>query len=232
MMFMRVKQLRRGLTFVELVIGMAITAMVAVAVSAVMTSTSRGWEHSREIEQQTSQTSMTMVRINKVLRNAKQIGAVRVGGISGGVGQPATVLFWKADLNRDGKIQFSELAMLEHDPDGDAGEQIPAKSVVYWEVKYPAAWTTAQKQANDFEISQDTLRSDSEISPFRTGFPTLVRPSVLATGVAAVELHRIDSPTTLRPALEYMLKFDNGGEVTKYGRTTLRAPAIPPTQPG
>src|SRR5687768_10765159 len=111
---------RAGLTFVELVIGMMVTALVAAAVAAVLTAVSQGWQNSREIETQTSMSSQGMTRLNRTLRNVRQIGAVRAGAITGSPGQPAAALLWRGDFNEDGDIQFSELALLEHDPNGDA----------------------------------------------------------------------------------------------------------------
>jgi len=46
--------LRAGLTVVELVIGMTITAMVGAAVAAFFTSVSEGWTHNAHVQTQTS----------------------------------------------------------------------------------------------------------------------------------------------------------------------------------
>ena len=218
----------RGLTVIELVIGMTITTMVAGAVAAVLTSVSQGWTHSQDIQTQTSLTTQSLMRVNRVVRDCKQIGATRAGGISGTVTTPAAALIWRADLNSDEQIQFSELALLEHDPDGDSPNDIPLHAIVWWTVQFPAGWTSAQKAAADSIISDASLYSDAEITAFRNNFSALVKPSVLATDVHKMKLLRIDSSSTVRPALEYVLKFlddASGDESTKYGRTTLRAPA-------
>ena len=219
---------RSGLTFAELVIGMMVTALVAAAVAAVLTSVSQGWQNSREIETQTSLSSQGMSRINKTIRTVRQIGAIRAGGINSSPGQPAAALVWRGDFNEDGKIQFSELALLEHDPSGDADFEIPSNALVWWQVEYPSNWSDEEKAADDSIVSDASFYNDSEIDAFRTNFTTLIQPTVMALEVSAVQLARVDSQSTLRPALEYVLKFQDSQDSNitqiKYGRTTLRGP--------
>ena len=218
---------RKGLTFVELVIGMTITALIAAAVATFLVSVSRGWAYSSAVQTQSTVSSQVMLRLNKLVKDAKQIGAFRAGGISGTVTTPAAVLFWRGDLNGDDKIQFSELAVIQHDPDGDAGNEIPTDAIVYWSVQYPSAWSSAQKASNDFDISDASFYNDGEITQFITNFPDVVKPSLIARDITRLQLNRIDSSSTVRPALEYALKLTDadGVETTKYSRTTLRAPA-------
>jgi len=216
------------MTLVELMIGMMITALVAAAVAAMLLSVSRGWANSQDIDTQTAITSQGMMRIHKIMRDSRQIGAFRAGGLTGTPAHPAAVLIWRGDLNGDDKIQFSELGLIEHEPSGDAANQIPANALVYWTVKFPSTMTDLEKATNDSVIAEASLYSDAEIDLFRTGFVLFVKPSVVALNAPAVQINRVDSQTTVRPALEYAVKFqeaDSSGTTVKYGRTTLRAPA-------
>ena len=214
---------RRGLTFVELVIGLAITAMVAGAVSAVMTAVSRGWQQGREADTGTSRSTVSVLRIQKILRSAKQIGACRVGALNGTPSQAAAVMIWKGDLNGDGKVQLSETALLEHQPNSDPD----SAQIVYWEVNYPTSWNTAQKQAADSTLADDAIYDGTQIDTFKT--LSTVHSTAQATRVTAAEFHRIDSATAVRAGLEFALKFDQDGQATvKYGRTTSRTAATLP----
>jgi hypothetical protein len=213
---------RRGLTFVELVIAMTITAMVAGGVAGILTAVSAGWQQGRQVEMGASVTSRTMLRIQKIIRTAKQIGACREGGGT----SAADVLLWKGDLNGDGKVQFSELAMLEFQPNDD-----PTQSqLVYWQVSYPSSWTSDQKQAADATLEDDAIYSDGAINLFKQLANVVATPEV--TGLTSVQFHRIDSASTVRPALEYILTFDeDGASIIKYGRTTCRGAAeLPASQ--
>ncbi len=214
---------KRGLTLVELVIGLVVLSMVAGATSALMTAVGIGWTHGNQIEVGTSLSTQAMVRIQKILRAAKQIGACRMGAISGSPSQAAAVLVWKGDLNRDGKVQASELALIEHQSNADPD----IAQLVCWEISYPTTWTSAQKQTADVTMVDDAIYADSEITSFKA--MANVRAAGIVTCVTAAEFHRIDSSSTVRPALEYALKFNKDGmEIVKYGRSTSRTPATLP----
>jgi prepilin-type N-terminal cleavage/methylation domain-containing protein len=214
---------KRGLTLVELVLGLVVVSMVAGATGAMMTAVGAGWAHGNQVEVSTSVSTQAMVRIQKILRAAKQIGVCRTGGISGSPSQSAAVLIWKGDINGDGHIQVSELALIEHQSSAN-----PASAqLVCWELVFPSTWTTAQKQAQDLTLADDAIYSDAEIDSFKA--TTNVRAAGIVTCVTAAEFHRIDSSGTVRPALEYALKFNKDGVViVKYGRTTSRTPAALP----
>src|SRR5207248_724374 len=92
------------------------------------------------------------------VKSAKQLGVCRVGGLTGTPTQSAAILMWRADLNGDGAIQFSELALLE----------LSGTDLVYWEISYPSSWTTAQKQANDATLADSSLYTDSEIDAIKS----------------------------------------------------------------
>jgi Tfp pilus assembly protein PilW len=216
------------MTLVELVIGMLITALVAAAVAAMLMAVSRGWANSQDIDTQSTITSQAMLRINKIMRDSRQIGAFRAGGLTGSPAHPAAVLIWRSDLNGDNKIQFSELGLIEHEPNGDALNHIPANAIVFWSVQFPSTMTDLEKLTNDSVLAEASLYSDSEIDLFRTGFLLFVKPTVLTVNAPAVQINRIDSQATIRPALEYAMRFqepDNSATTVKYGRTTLRAAA-------
>lgn len=213
---------RAGLTLAELLIGLLVTSLVASAVSAVMVSVGAGWRTGESSVSSSASTGQAMARLQRILRTARQIGAVRAGGLTGGT-QDAAVALWKQDANGDGRIQFSELALIEHSLGAD-----PLESVLrMYDVSFPSTMTLAQKQAADATLVDDCIYDANQITTFKS--MTYVRSTVLAGRVMAAQFRRIDGAATVRPRLEYALRFDEGGEsVTKYGTTALRTPATLP----
>jgi Tfp pilus assembly protein PilW len=217
-------RLRAGLTFVELMIGLVITSMVAAAVGAVMVSTGQGWTASQTSQQNSALTSQSILRIQKILRSAKQIGTTRTGSISSNPAQTAAVMLWKGDVNSDGKIQFSELAMIEHHYDSADADNC---TILYWDVSFPSAWTTAAKQAADSTMADNCIYDANVIETFKT--MANVHSTVSATNVINAQFKRIDSSSKVRPLFEYAFKFQRDGVTTiKYGTTTLRTPTTMP----
>jgi len=218
---------RAGLTFVELMIGLVITSMVAAAVGAVMMSVGQGWTASEAVQQNSTLTSQGVLRVQKVLRCAKQIGTTRVGSISSHPTQAAAVMLWKGDVNSDGKIQFSELAMIEHHYDSSNPDNC---TLLYWDVSFPSGWTNAAKQSADSTMADDCIYDANVIETFK-GMSN-VRSTVEATNVVNAQFKKTDSSSKIRPTFEYALKFDRAGVTTvKYGTTSLRTPTtIPASQ--
>src|SRR6185437_13571291 len=105
-----------GFTFVEMVIGMVVMAMVMGVLAAVLMATAQGWKQSGTVQASTSVTALSHLRLQRDLKPVHLIGAVRAGGS----GQNAAAMLWKADANYDWKVQFSELALLEYHPSTDA----------------------------------------------------------------------------------------------------------------
>jgi hypothetical protein len=205
-------------------IGLVITSMVAVAIGAVITSVGQGWLSSEAVQQNGTLTSQGVLRIQKILRSAKQIGTTRVGSINSHPTQAAAVMLWKGDVNGDGKIQFSELAMIEQTYDSsDPGNC----KLIYWDVLFPTSWTSAAKQAADTTMADDCIYDANVIETFKA--MANVRSTTEATNVVNVQFKKIDSSSTLRPVFEYSLKFERNGVTTiKYGSTSLRTPTTMP----
>ncbi|HEX8521793.1 MAG TPA: hypothetical protein VF669_06010 [Tepidisphaeraceae bacterium] len=213
---------RRGFTFGELVLGLAMTSLVAGAVGALMMAVSRGWELGQTTDNTTSLTTQSVQRVTKIIHAARQVGALRTGSITTTPAKPAAMLIWKGDLNSDSKMQLSELGMLEFDS--------ATSQLIYYEVSYPTSWTSAQKQANVMIVSDASFWDDATIDSMKSAaFSTFMRQAGQATHVTAAEFHRIDSSSTVRSGIEFALKFGNSGTTcTKYGTVTSRTPATLP----
>jgi hypothetical protein len=222
----------------ELVIGMMVTALIMAAIGALMTSVARGWDQSIHAQNGANTVFQLHLRMQNLFRTARQLGACQCGSIEGGGGDEAAILFWKGDTNGDGVIQFSEAALLEH----RAGATLADDELVLWQVQYPAGMNQAAIDAAD--QPGDAERDDwiydkngvSAIARFRANPFLCTEPTVIARYVTGCELHTVDSSTTVRPQLEYLVnivKDDGGGTETEYGTVAVRnAAALPLSQRG
>ena len=203
---------------------MAVTVMVVAAAAGVMTAVGRGWQQTESVQLTSSVSTMSALRVQEILRSAKQLGTVHTGSITGYPTQGAAVMMWKGDYNSDGKVQFSELAMLEHQPniDGTKG------TIVYWDVCFPSSWSSSQKSAADSTMADDCMYGTTVIEDFKS--MANVRSTTKASGVAGAVFKKIDSSATVRPQFEYRLKFQrsDGTTTLEYGTVTIRTPATMP----
>ncbi len=220
---------RAGFTFVEMMLGMIVTTLVMAAVAALMGAVGRGWVQSEASQTGSNLTSQLAIRMQRVLRGAKQLGAYRIGSIDGSATE-AAVLIWKADSNYDGKVQLEEIALLTHQISGDPDDP---NTIRYYELVYPSGWTAAQKAvANITLANNDEIYLDSSIEYFRD-LP-IVEYTVLARKVTGAEFRRYDSSTTVRPRVEYqvnLLKSGNTSEL-EYGTVAIRSAAPLPVSQG
>jgi hypothetical protein len=211
-------------TMAEMIMGLAVTALVAAAAAGMISAVGQGWKQTQSVQQTSSITTNSALRIQNIIRLARQLGTCRTGSLNGYPSQGAAVMLWKGDINGDGKTQFSELAMLEHHPDPD-----PSKgTILYWDVAFPSSWNAAQKAAADSIMADNAIYSATVIDDFKT--MANVRSTVKASGVAGAVFRKIDGSTTTRPKLEYQLKLrqSDGTNVTEYGTTAMRPPATLP----
>jgi hypothetical protein len=214
---------RAGFTLMELTLGMLVTGLVMIAVSALLSAVARGWEQSGATQVTSLYRVQTHARIEKYLRGAKQIGAVRSGSVDG-TQAAAGVMLWAGDANLDNKVQFSELGLLAH----EGGVGTSSGYLAYYDVSYPASWTASQKSAADTPaLADDEIYNNSNIDTFRT--LANVRKTVVATNVVGARFTKTDGVDVTRPTLEYALKFQkDGGTDYEYGSVSTRTPTTLP----
>jgi hypothetical protein len=217
---------RSAFTLMELIMGMIITALVMSAVAGLLAAVSQGWEQSGKAQSSSIHRVQAHARIQRILKGVKQLGAVRMGSISGTANPPAGVMIWKSDNNEDGKVQFSELALLVHE--GAPGT--PEGYLSFYDVAYPSSWSQAQCTAADNAppvVSQDDVYKDSSIDTFRT--MTYARKQLVASNVVGVVFTRTDGAQITRPSLDYVLNFNKDNDVhVEYGTTSVRTPSTLP----
>lgn len=207
----------------ELMLGMVVTSLVMVAVGGLTTAVGRGWTQANSSSQASNVLAQSNLRLLKYLKAARQIGTVRTGSLTSTAGNPAAVMLWKGDANRDGLTQFSELAMIEYSPTD--------KTVMLYQVSYPSSWTSAQKTTADTPaMDDDDIYDPAVTDTFKT--MNYVTSTVLLRNVSGCEFHKKDSYGTVRPSFEYLLNVDQGGTThTQYGTVAERVPStLPVTQ--
>jgi prepilin-type N-terminal cleavage/methylation domain-containing protein len=216
---------RSGFTLLELMIGMVITSLVMTAVAAVLSAVGQGWKQNGTVQSTSNGTVQTHLRVQRLIKSAHQLGAYRVGAISGTATLPAAIMMWKSDANHDNKVQFSELALLIHDDPAGGGNG----SVIYYDVLYPTTWTAAQKTAADTPaLADDEIYKDSNIDTFKN--LSNVRATTIAKDVIGVEFRKIDGSSVVRPAFEYLVSLQKNGKTElEYGTVAVRTPTTLPT---
>lgn len=198
---------RSAFTFIELMLGLAITSMVMVALGAVMFAVARGWqgaEMGQSIEMAANQASL---RVERMIQESKLTGVVREGttdtsALARSVTPAAAIMLWKSDRNGDERIQFDEIALIEHNR--------TAGTLDLFEARWPDGWTASQIALANTELSQADL-TDANAPEDIKALLYVARKPILG-GVRGAKFHLID-PAAERssPSLEFTLTLRRGG---------------------
>ena len=124
---------RRGLTLVELVLALSVTAMIAGAIASMMAAVSNGVKTRRDARSIIIRASAAHGRLDAYLSACR---CLLEAGDDG-------VVLWLHDDRESGTIHASEVRWLIHDPDDGAID------VFY--VSFPAEWTDVQRDLADRE---------------------------------------------------------------------------------
>jgi prepilin-type N-terminal cleavage/methylation domain-containing protein len=205
---------RRGLTLIELSIGMLITSMVAGAASAFMLAVSKSWQNGQLSQSAQAINMQAMTALQNELRSAKAIGAYRPGALLGGLSlvSPSSLILWKDDTNGDGQVQFSELEMIEYNP---------SNQTIYKYVPNPPL--LGLDPAVAWNAMTNTL--------VLTTFKLTTNQQIMSRHVDGVHFYLWTAASAAQaPTLEFQLYFkpDADHEQVQYGSASLRAPLTPP----
>lgn len=133
----------RAFTLAELVMAVAIMAVVGLTVATVSMALSDAYAAGDEISQNTQTARSAMARIQKYLNKAKLIVAVGDG----------SVIYWADDRNGDARINISELARIKLDS---------AESILYvHRVVFPPEMDPAVREALDYQVGLDAATDTS-----------------------------------------------------------------------
>lgn len=204
---------RRGFTFVELMIGMVVTAVVLSALSVFTAAVAAHWETTEAGQSAFLSASLSVDRVSRIVRAAKFLDPAAATGSLDNSTPPAACMCWARDANNDGKMQPSELGLFAYDA--------ASASVLWYTVQYPAGWTPARVAVADAPLSPAVLPTPAAFlsNPYAAAVP-------VAHHVVGCQL--IPQPVTgpgQRPGLEVVLQVDTGRSQTLvYSTATLRGP--------
>jgi type II secretory pathway component PulJ len=224
----RPRRRRGAFTLLELMLGMLVTALVMTALAALLGAVSQGWQQSGDAQAQSNVVVQTHVRMQRLLKGVRQIGAYRGGSIDGTAVEQAAALLWTQDANGDYQIQLSEMALLEAEMSGE----VQNCTIKYYTLAYPANWTVEQKNTEDGTAVTDAeLYDAASIDWFRSivqGSP-YGRATVVARNVVGSEFRKTDGTAVTRPTFNYLLNIQRGdAPETEYGSVTVRTPTTLP----
>ena len=206
----------RAFTLVELMLGLLVTALVMGALAALLAAVAQGWQYSEESQHNSSLVAQAHMRLQRVLKSASLVGAVRTGALNNSAAKSAAMMIWKYDANNDWRIQYSELAVLAYHPPGAPENE---ECICYYELNSDATDTTL--------ASNDEIYDDANIDLFMTsGDVSHIR---LARNVAGCTFKKNDTYGRTRPTVEYLFTIRDGDTTqTEYGSAALRTPATMP----
>jgi hypothetical protein len=125
------------MTYPELSIGMAITAVLGLALSTFAVAVSTGWKHSEDEHQVRSASMRSVSQIQDSLSEMLCAVQVKVGDAGG---SSAYFFCWQKDTwggSADRKAQLGEMALIEYEP--------ATKTVWLYQVKDAATMTSAEQ---------------------------------------------------------------------------------------
>lgn len=200
---------RKAFTLIELIIGIAIMTIILAAMAVFSYGVGQGWTQSESAQSVFLAGNLAGHRIERVIRAAKMIDSNAThGSLDDPAAPPAACMFWRNDDNGDGKIQFSEMALLAYDP--------ASQTVLEY---------TAQPGSKDW-----TAEPPSFVSPTTFMNTPGVTATPLAHNVTGCQFFPIaPGGNTQRPSLEYVLRVGDGqAQTVQYGTATLRSPNSEP----
>jgi prepilin-type N-terminal cleavage/methylation domain-containing protein len=205
---------RRGFTFLELSIGMVVTAMVLAALAAFSLATASTWNSGQTTNTDGSKTiaaipvigTLACVRLDNEFSSAYLTGGYYPGTLTSSSGQQASILLWKKDTTNTGTIDTSEIYLIEYDA---------TNHVIN---KWSPSGTSTPVAYDDFKLAS-----------YITEYKKTALKEPLARNVDGMQLY-VQTPTSLTqlPLVEYRLYFSRAGRnQTRYGAICLRSPTKP-----
>jgi prepilin-type N-terminal cleavage/methylation domain-containing protein len=213
---------RRGMTLLELSIGLVVTSMVIGALSAVWFAVGETWAKSGSSQSVSLTGAQAVARFESNLRPAKYIFQVVSGSTDGKTTPGASVFYWKSDSwnnTADGAVQVGELALIEHDP---------STQKLYLYQAIPSASMTASQltRASGVALWAD-LSSSATVTAFKSY--DFVQKTVLSESVVGALFSAPSTSSGARPKLEYTLSLSRSGTTSLvYSVVSLRGPTTRP----
>ena len=142
---------RRGVTLVELILAMMITALLSAGVASMLYAAGYGTSSRREVRRVAVKSLQLQKRFEDAIRSARAVLAS--GQVATGYG---FVVLWTGDTNADDQVNLSELQLIEL-PNGTTTLQSCQPSPSATDVTYPA-------DANFYSVAQ-TAKASGNLVP-------------------------------------------------------------------
>jgi prepilin-type N-terminal cleavage/methylation domain-containing protein len=216
---------RRGLTMVELSIGLAVMGVTLVAMSSFLSAVSQSWANSQNELKASNAASVAKAQMQDVLGAMLHVVQNKQGGAEG---ESSHVFFWKHDalVNDDGLAQFGEMALLEYDPAVSALRLYEAKPAAEMNA---AELTLAQSSEWGDPTSPDIIGFFKSSSVVGTPTTVVGRSGADESGidVRSATLECFD-PEGGKPMTNFDLTISDDGVATRsYGSVAMRGSRVP-----
>jgi len=183
--------------------GLVVFTLVLGAVAGLAVAVGDGWQATEGAQALETASRQAAAQLERTLRAARYVGAASAGRVA----------FWVGDANADGKMQLSEIGLIEHDA--------AASRLVLYTVAGTSSMAALVCTAGDIGSTQDA--ATFKAIPGCTG-----RAMAANVSAASFALYNAGS-TTQSPVVEFVLTFARGGQAwTRYGAATLRAEGVAP----
>jgi len=154
----------RGLTLVELMISLAITTMIGVAIATMMATVSQGVGTRRDTRSLALRAHSAHVRLSACIDSSR---AVVMAG-------ETMMVLWHDDSRSGGTIHASELRWIEFSPDDD--------TLLIHQVSFPSEWSQTDCDKKDRQLSS---QADFEMVLDEYAGEGWIATATAADGVAA-----------------------------------------------
>lgn len=213
----------RGFILVELIVGLVIVALVMLVLASVLFAVAQGWDDQDIAQSAQVQANQIYARVQSYLSAAKCVGSYSTGPTGG------AIIFWRADDDSDGQIEYGEVALIVQDPtthslylyssalpySGQAAATLSASELAALTPAQIEGWSFVQQQLLGGPGTQPDNGTRLDVDGFQLYVTqTVTTPSSFVT--------------TQLPIVEFTLTLSkNGQSLTLYNSSTLR----PSTQP-
>jgi prepilin-type N-terminal cleavage/methylation domain-containing protein len=211
---------RRGMTLVELSIGMVVTTIVMGALFAVWFGVANAWNSSTSSQSVALTGNLAASRLESTFRTTKYLCQYAIGSVDGSRTPVGSVFFWKNDAwTADGAVQVAELALIEHDP--------VTKRLYLYEAKPSLAMTADQHTRASLTFTWADLIASGTPAAFK-GYD-FVQQKVFSEAVKGAAFNCPTPKPGSRPTVEFTLTISRpGGDSLVYGSAAVRAPTTRP----
>jgi hypothetical protein len=216
---------RRALTFVELTIGMAITAVLMMALATFASAVSKGWQNSQIQFKARSVSNQSVAQLRDMLSGMLCVVDAKIGDASG---SSAYFFCWYKDSwggAADLKAQWGEMALIEYEP---------ATKTVWLYLPKDASAMNSQQTGYAQQEDWADFSSDYMINLFRASTINQPRRALVggATGDGGTSVTTAQfgyyAATNGKPVATYQLSLvTNGALEPANDNVTLRAAQVP-----